>query len=191
MRLVAAVAAGLGGLVQLNGYLRPAVAVTAVTVPVMSVALEQAPARLAFRLEAFAGQVPGEPEATVADETGRSAANGVSRPRQSLLLRWLTAGREQFPPDHPPRRPMVVEIDGLTKRYGDVTAVRDLSLSVEAGEVYGFLGPNGAGKSTTINVMLDFIRPTAGEVRVFGREAAADSVAIRRRTGTLLEGYGV
>ena len=86
---------------------------------------------------------------------------------------------------------MVVEIDGLTKRYGDVTAVRDLSLSVEAGEVYGFLGPNGAGKSTTINVMLDFARPTAGEVRVFGREAAAESVAIRRRTGTLLEGYGV
>jgi ABC-2 type transport system ATP-binding protein len=86
---------------------------------------------------------------------------------------------------------MVVEIDGLTKRYGDVTAVRDLSLSVEAGEVYGFLGPNGAGKSTTINVMLDFARPTAGEVRVFGRDAAAESVAIRRRTGTLLEGYGV
>ena len=86
---------------------------------------------------------------------------------------------------------MVVEIDGLTKRYGDVTAVRDLSLSVEAGEVYGFLGPNGAGKSTTINVMLDFARPTAGDVRVFGRDAAAESVAIRRRTGTLLEGYGV
>ena len=86
---------------------------------------------------------------------------------------------------------MVVEIDGLTKRYGDVTAVEDLTLSVADGEVYGFLGPNGAGKSTTINVMLDFARPTAGEVRVFGREAAADSVAIRRRTGTLLEGYGV
>ena len=86
---------------------------------------------------------------------------------------------------------MVVEIDGLTKRYGDVTAVRDLTLSVEAGEVYGFLGPNGAGKSTTINVMLDFARPTAGDVRVFGRDAAAESVAIRRRTGTLLEGYGV
>ena len=62
---------------------------------------------------------------------------------------------------------MVVEIDGLTKRYGDVTAVEDLTLSVADGEVYGFLGPNGAGKSTTINVMLDFARPTAGEVRVF------------------------
>ena len=58
---------------------------------------------------------------------------------------------------------MVVEIDGLTKRYGAVTAVRDLSLSVEAGEVYGFLGPNGAGKSTTINVMLEIGRASCRE----------------------------
>ena len=56
---------------------------------------------------------------------------------------------------------MVVEIDGLTKRYGDVTAVEDLTLSVADGEVYGFLGPNGAGKSTTINVMLDFLTSSA------------------------------
>ncbi|PSQ17050.1 hypothetical protein BRD02_03950 [Halobacteriales archaeon QS_8_69_73] len=55
-----------GGLVRLNGDLRPAVAVTAATALVMSVALGPAPARLAFRLETFAGQVPGEPEATVA-----------------------------------------------------------------------------------------------------------------------------
>ena len=74
---------------------------------------------------------------------------------------------------------MVVEIDGLTKRYGDVTAVEDPTLSVADGEVYGLLGPNGAGKSTIIDVMLDFTRPTAGEVRVFDREAAAESVATR------------
>ena len=66
MRLVAAVAVGPGGLVRPNGDLRPAVVVTAATVPVMSVTLGQAAARLAFRLETFAGQVPGEPEATVA-----------------------------------------------------------------------------------------------------------------------------
>lgn len=84
----------------------------------------------------------------------------------------------------------VIEIDRLTKRYGDVTAVDGLSLSVESGEVFGFLGPNGAGKSTTINAMLDFTSPTSGSVRVFGHDAHAESVAVRRRSGLLLEGYG-
>ncbi len=84
----------------------------------------------------------------------------------------------------------VIQFDNLSKSYGDVTAVEDLSLSVEKGEVFGFLGPNGAGKSTTINVMLDFTTPTSGAVRVFGRDAQRESLAIRRRSGLLLEGYG-
>jgi ABC-2 type transport system ATP-binding protein len=84
----------------------------------------------------------------------------------------------------------VIEIDRLTKRYGDVTAVDGLSLAVETGEVFGFLGPNGAGKSTTINAMLDFTTPTSGSVRVFGHDAHEESVAVRRRSGLLLEGYG-
>ena len=83
-----------------------------------------------------------------------------------------------------------IEIDRLTKRYGDVTAVDGLSLSVESGEVFGFLGPNGAGKSTTINAMLDFTTPSSGSVRVFGHDAHEESVAVRRRSGLLLEGYG-
>ena len=84
-----------------------------------------------------------------------------------------------------------IELDGVTKRFGDVTAVRDLSLHVEEGEVYGFLGPNGAGKSTTINMLLDFVRPSTGDVRVLGMDAQADSVAVRSRTGVLPEGYDV
>ncbi|WP_255150431.1 ABC transporter ATP-binding protein [Halorarius halobius] len=83
-----------------------------------------------------------------------------------------------------------IQIDGLTKRFGDVVAVDDLSLSVESGEVFGFLGPNGAGKSTTINAMLDFTKPTSGRIEVFGHDANRGSVAIRRRAGLLLEGYG-
>ena len=86
---------------------------------------------------------------------------------------------------------MAIDIRNLTKTYGDVTAVDDLSLSVSDGEVFGFLGPNGAGKSTTINILLDFLKPTGGSVEVFGRDAQQASTAIRRRTGTLLEGYGV
>ena len=85
----------------------------------------------------------------------------------------------------------VVELDGLRKTYGDVTALRGVDLTVESGEVFGFLGPNGAGKSTTINIMLDFAAPTAGDVRVLGEDPQRDSVAVRQRTGSLLEGYGV
>ncbi|WP_433376742.1 ATP-binding cassette domain-containing protein [Actinoplanes sp. CA-142083] len=60
----------------------------------------------------------------------------------------------------------------LTKRYGRLTAVDDLTLEVAAGEVFGFLGPNGAGKSTTIRMLLGLARPTAGQIRVFGTDAA-------------------
>ncbi|UWG52185.1 ABC-type multidrug transport system, ATPase component [Halalkaliarchaeum sp. AArc-CO] len=84
-----------------------------------------------------------------------------------------------------------IELSGVRKEFADVTAVRDLDLTVEEGEVYGFLGPNGAGKSTTINILLDFVRPSAGEVRVLGRDAHRESLAVRQRTGVLPEGFGV
>ncbi|GGJ12397.1 copper ABC transporter ATP-binding protein [Halobellus salinus] len=84
-----------------------------------------------------------------------------------------------------------IELDGVTKRFEDVTAVSDLSLTVEEGEVFGFLGPNGAGKSTTINLLLDFVRPTSGAVTVLGHDARAESIAVRERTGVLPEGFDV
>jgi len=84
-----------------------------------------------------------------------------------------------------------IELHDVTKRYGDVTALRDLDLAVEDGEIYGFLGPNGAGKSTTIDILLDFVRPTSGEASVLGLDAQADSQAIRRRIGVLPEGFHV
>ena len=84
-----------------------------------------------------------------------------------------------------------IELDGVEKSFGDVRALRGVDLEVAEGEIFGFLGPNGAGKSTTINVLLDFIRPDAGSVRVLGRDARADSVAVRERTGVLPEGFDV
>ncbi|MXV61580.1 ATP-binding cassette domain-containing protein [Natronorubrum sp. JWXQ-INN-674] len=81
-----------------------------------------------------------------------------------------------------------IDISEATKRYGNETALEGLDLSVQRGEIYGFLGPNGAGKSTTINLILDFIRPSAGEVQVFGLDAREDSLEIRSRTGILPEG---
>ncbi len=81
--------------------------------------------------------------------------------------------------------PAALELRNLTKRYGNVVGVRDLSLDLEPGEVLGFLGPNGAGKTTTIRCVLDMIRPTEGRIRVLGLDARERSVAIRRRLGYL------
>ena len=75
---------------------------------------------------------------------------------------------QTVPPDNAP----AVSTAGLTKRYGTLTAVDDLTLTVEAGEVFGFLGPNGAGKSTTIRLLLGLARPTRGTASVFGIPAA-------------------
>jgi ABC-2 type transport system ATP-binding protein len=85
----------------------------------------------------------------------------------------------------------VIETDGVTKRYGDVRAVDGLSLTVERGETYGFLGPNGAGKSTTIGLVLDYLRPTSGAVRVFGRDPQHDAVEVRDRIGVLPDRFGL
>ena len=84
-----------------------------------------------------------------------------------------------------------IETAGLTKRYGDVTAVDDLELTVEEGEVFGFLGPNGAGQSTTIDLLLDFVRPTAGSATVLGYDAQADAQKVSQRVGVLPEGFDV
>jgi ABC-2 type transport system ATP-binding protein len=64
-----------------------------------------------------------------------------------------------------------LELEGLTKYFGDFVAVEDLNFVVRRGDVYGFLGPNGSGKSTTIRMILGLVRPTSGEVRIFGRPA--------------------
>jgi len=84
-----------------------------------------------------------------------------------------------------------IEINGLTKRFGDIVAVDDLTLHIEEGEIFGFLGPNGAGKSTTIDTILDFIRPTAGSVTVLGYDAQTEGEALRRHTGVLPDAYHV
>ncbi len=78
-----------------------------------------------------------------------------------------------------------ISLQGLTKRYGRVQALADLSLEVSEGEVFGFLGLNGAGKTTTIRLLLDLIRPTAGRALVFGHDCRRASIAVRRLVGYL------
>jgi ABC-2 type transport system ATP-binding protein len=83
--------------------------------------------------------------------------------------------------------PFCIEATGLTKRFGDVTAVNALSLCVRPGEIYGFLGLNGAGKTTTIRMLLGMIRPSSGEVSLFGVRVRPGERSIWQRVGYLVE----
>jgi ABC-2 type transport system ATP-binding protein len=80
-----------------------------------------------------------------------------------------------------------IDIQKLSKRYGrsKVYALRDLTLHVQPGEIYGFLGPNGAGKSTTIRTLMNFIQPTHGRATILGKDIVKDSVDIKRSVGYL------
>jgi ABC-2 type transport system ATP-binding protein len=82
----------------------------------------------------------------------------------------------------------MIEIRNLTKRYGALTAVNDISFSVGAGQVLGFLGPNGAGKSTTMKMITGFLAPTAGSVSVCGHDVETHPLAAKACMGYLPEG---
>ena len=77
----------------------------------------------------------------------------------------------------------VLQIESLTKQYGKVTGIRDLTLAVAEGEIFGFLGPNGAGKTTTIKLVCGFLRPTRGRALVFGHDSWTDGIRARRDIG--------
>lgn len=81
----------------------------------------------------------------------------------------------------------VIETTGLTKRFGNFTAVDEVSLRIARGEIYGFLGLNGAGKTTTIRMLLGMIKPGAGSVALFGEKVHPDRLSIWRRVGYLVE----
>ena len=84
-----------------------------------------------------------------------------------------------------------IAVENISKRYGTLTALDRVDLTVEEGEIFGFLGPNGAGKSTMINVFLDFVRPDEGQVEIFGHNCQTEGKLARERTGVLPEGYDV
>lgn len=83
-----------------------------------------------------------------------------------------------------------VEARHLTRRYGDFTAVDDLTFHVSAGEIYGLLGPNGAGKTTTILMLLGLSEPTEGDARVLGLDPARAPLEVKRRVGYLPDSVG-
>jgi ABC-2 type transport system ATP-binding protein len=81
----------------------------------------------------------------------------------------------------------MIEVERLTKRYGPVTAIRDVSFSVAPGQIVGFLGPNGAGKSTTMRILSCFMPASSGSARVAGHDVFRESLEVRRRIGYLPE----
>ncbi|UHA75583.1 ABC transporter ATP-binding protein [Paenibacillus sp. 481] len=82
---------------------------------------------------------------------------------------------------------MMIETDGLTKQYGSRRAVDNVKLQLKRGDIYGFLGPNGAGKTTTIRMLLGLIRPTKGNIRIFGKELHQQRMEILKKVGSLVE----
>ncbi|MBI3796838.1 MAG: ABC transporter ATP-binding protein [Deltaproteobacteria bacterium] len=81
----------------------------------------------------------------------------------------------------------MIEVQHLTKRYGDLTAVADVSFSVASGQILGFLGPNGSGKTTTMRIITGFLPATSGTVKVAGLDIFDDSFEVRKRIGYLPE----
>ena len=87
--------------------------------------------------------------------------------------------------------PAILETKSLTKRYGKLTAVADLSLEVEQGAIYGFVGPNGAGKTTTMRVLTTLLQPTSGEAWVAGHSVTRNPRGVRRVIGYMPDFFGV
>ncbi len=81
----------------------------------------------------------------------------------------------------------MLEVQNLTKKFGDFTAVDDVSFSVEKGEIFGFLGPNGAGKSTTIKMLTTLLRPTAGSLNINGHDPVTEPDAVRLSCGIVFQ----
>jgi ABC-2 type transport system ATP-binding protein len=98
------------------------------------------------------------------------------------------ASSQQEPAANAPEQAPLIQIEGLTKRFGTFTAVDNVSFNVRRGEVLGFLGPNGAGKSTTMRMLAGFMIPTSGTASIQGHDVQSDGVAARRVLGFLPEG---
>jgi len=82
----------------------------------------------------------------------------------------------------------MIKINNLSKKFGHLTAVEDISFQVEPGEVLGFLGPNGAGKSTTMKMITGFLAPTSGSIEVAGFNVSENPIEVKKRIGYLPEG---
>ncbi len=86
--------------------------------------------------------------------------------------------------------PPVLDLQNLTKRYGSFTALDDLSLTLNAGQILGLIGPNGAGKTTTIKILVGLIRPTSGSAKIAGVDCVQDAMQVKRLVGYMPDKFG-
>lgn len=124
------------------------------------------------------------------------AARCIEPGLEDVFVTFLGGGRESERPLLPPHPTAgiegpAIEIDGLTRRFGDFVAVDRLSFSVAKGEVFGFLGPNGSGKSTTIRMLTGILPPSAGTARVVGLDVVREPAAIRPRLGYMSQKFSL
>src|SRR3954463_745394 len=110
----------------------------------------------------------------MASESNLKPGNGGSAPNHTLEK-----------PVYDPQAPSAIEVEHIVKKYGDFTAVNDVSFSVKEGEIFGLLGPNGAGKSTLIRMMTTLIPITSGHARISGHDVAKEPNAARRMIGVI------
>ena len=86
---------------------------------------------------------------------------------------------------------MIIKVNNLVKRYGDLLAVDHLSFSVKEGEIFGLLGPNGSGKTTVINCILSLLSYDKGEIEIFGKPMSPDAYQIKRDIGIVMQNVAV
>ena len=99
-----------------------------------------------------------------------------------------------LPPPLPvagPAKPQAIFTQGLTKRYGALTALDHLDLQLEAGDVFGFIGPNGAGKSTTMKILAGLLEPTHGVAKILGKDVFSNGEFVRYSVGYMPDSFGV
>ncbi len=84
-----------------------------------------------------------------------------------------------------------IQTCGLTRRFGELTAVDSVTFSVAQGQFFGFLGPNGAGKSTTIKMLTGLLEPTSGSIQILGKTFSADALDLKRQIGVVPEGMAL
>ena len=106
------------------------------------------------------------------------------KPNGGIASSGTTAPALEMPAYHP-AAPSAIEVENIVKKYGDFTAVDNVTFNVKEGEIFGLLGPNGAGKSTLIRMMTTLIPITSGHARILGRDVAKDPNAARRMIGVI------
>ena len=86
---------------------------------------------------------------------------------------------------------LAIEAKGLTQKFGDFTAVKQASFSIEKGEIFGFLGSNGCGKTTTMKMLTGLLPPTEGSARLFGKPVESSDITIRRQVGYMSQAFSL